>query len=64
LTLRQKYFFILSVGFIILGTIIVVRAAIGRVPIAAVFGFILVALGGIRIRDFINLRRKVRDRDS
>jgi uncharacterized membrane protein HdeD (DUF308 family) len=58
LRLRQKYFLVVSAGFIILGLIILARAAIAGVPIIGILGAVLIALGLVRIRDFFNAGRR------
>jgi hypothetical protein len=52
ITPRQRYFVLASLLYLVLGTIIIVRAAIGQSPVIVIFGVILVALGAIRLRDF------------
>lgn len=53
---RQRYFLIVSAGFIVLGLIIVGRAIAVSNLVPAIFGIILIALGGIRLRDFLRIR--------
>lgn len=57
LTLRQRFSLVSSTVYIVLGIIIIVRSAVGAVLPLAIFGIVLVALGAVRIRDFIRWRR-------
>jgi hypothetical protein len=61
LSLRQKYFVAASAGFILLGLIIVIRAALAATPVIAILGVVLISLGIIRLRDFRNYWRGTRD---
>jgi uncharacterized membrane protein HdeD (DUF308 family) len=49
---RQRYFVIVSVIYIALGIVIVVRAAFAHSAVIIIFGVVLIALGLIRLRDF------------
>jgi uncharacterized membrane protein HdeD (DUF308 family) len=61
LSLRQKYFVAASVCFIVLGLIIVARAAVAGTYIVGLLGVVLIALGVVRIRDFLSVRRQSHD---
>ena len=61
MTLRQKYYFVASICFVILGLIIVVRAVLAQVPVIGILGAVLIALGVVRVRDFLKFRRGARD---
>jgi hypothetical protein len=50
---RRRYFVVVSVAYIALGLIIVGRSLLAHVPVAGILGVVLVALGAVRIRDFL-----------
>ncbi|HEX6507253.1 MAG TPA: hypothetical protein VF221_06435 [Chloroflexota bacterium] len=51
--LRQRYYVFVSVIYIVLGLIITVRSIVAHVVIIAVLGVVFLALGMIRLRDYI-----------
>jgi uncharacterized membrane protein HdeD (DUF308 family) len=57
--MRQKYFVIASVVYIILGLVIVVRSALAHALVLAILGLVFIALGAVRLRDY-HLRGKAR----
>jgi uncharacterized membrane protein HdeD (DUF308 family) len=49
---RQRYFVLASIAYLILGLIVIVRSVFaGAVPIG-LFGLVLIALGAVRLRDY------------
>ena len=60
LSVRQRFSIFASVAYIVLGTIMVVRALAAGVIFLIVLGAIFVALGLVRIRDLIRWRRMTR----
>ena len=64
MTLRQRYFVVLSVGFVVLGIVIVVRSLLQGAPPVAIFGGVLIALGLVRIREFLKMRQGSTSRGS
>lgn len=50
--MRQKYFVIASVVYIILGFVIVVRSAMAHAFVLAILGLVFIALGAVRLRDY------------
>jgi uncharacterized membrane protein HdeD (DUF308 family) len=50
--MRQKYYVVASVVYIILGFIIVVRSALAHVFVLAILGLVFIALGAVRLRDY------------
>jgi hypothetical protein len=61
LSLRQKYYVAASAAFIVLGLIIIARAALAGTFVVGILGLVLVGLGLVRIRDFARLRRASHD---
>lgn len=60
LSLRQRYTLVASGLFIALGILIVVRSILAAVLPLIVFGAVLIALGVVRIRDFLLWRGQTR----
>jgi uncharacterized membrane protein HdeD (DUF308 family) len=60
-TLRQRFFLVASILYVVIGLLIVARGVISHVPVAGIFGVVLVGLGLVRIRDFSNWRRRPGD---
>jgi hypothetical protein len=61
LTLRQRFFLVASILYIGIGLVIVARGVLSHVPVAGIFGVVLIGLGLVRIRDFRNWRRRPGD---
>lgn len=57
MTLRQRYYLVASVAFVLLGSIIVVRSAVSRVLPVGVLGLVFIALGVVRMREFWRARK-------
>jgi uncharacterized membrane protein HdeD (DUF308 family) len=49
---RQRYYVLVSVIYIALGLIIVVRSVLAHVLIVGILGVVFIALGLVRLRDF------------
>jgi uncharacterized membrane protein HdeD (DUF308 family) len=54
---RQRYYVLVSVIYIALGLIIVVRSALAHVLIVGILGVVFIALGFVRLRDFASRNR-------
>ena len=50
--MRQRYYVLVSVIYIALGLIIVVRSVLAHVLIVGILGVVFIALGLVRLRDF------------
>jgi uncharacterized membrane protein HdeD (DUF308 family) len=48
---RQRYYLLVSVVYIALGVVIVVRSAVAHVLVVGILGVVLIALGLVRLRD-------------
>lgn len=51
-TLRQRYFVIASVLYIVLGIVILVRTVMAHALPLAILGIVFIALGAVRLRDY------------
>jgi uncharacterized membrane protein HdeD (DUF308 family) len=49
---RQRYYVLVSVIYVALGLIILVRSALAHVLIVGVLGVVFIALGVVRLRDY------------
>jgi hypothetical protein len=58
--LRQRYYVVVSAAYILLGVIILVRSVMAQAVPVGVLGLVFVALGAIRLRDYIGWRGKSR----
>lgn len=54
---RRRYSLFISWGYIVAGMIIVGRSVLAHVLQVAVLGIVLIALGAVRIRDYLAWRR-------
>jgi uncharacterized membrane protein HdeD (DUF308 family) len=59
-SLRQRFTAVSSALFILLGLIILVRSLIASVIPLAVLGVVFIALGVVRIRDYLRWRQRLR----
>lgn len=50
--MRERYFLLVSVLYIAIGLVIIVRSALGHVLIIGILGLVFVGLGFVRLRDF------------
>jgi uncharacterized membrane protein HdeD (DUF308 family) len=57
-SMRQRYFVFVSVIYIALGVVIVVRSVLAEVIPIAILGVVFIALGAVRIRDFLMQRER------
>ncbi len=57
---RERYFIAVSVAYLALGVVVVVRAVTASALPAAAFGIILLVLGAVRLRDYLTWRRAQR----
>lgn len=51
--MRQRYFLLVSVLYIILGVVIVARSAIAHAVPIALLGLVFMALGAVRLRSYL-----------
>jgi hypothetical protein len=51
--MRQRYFLAVSGAYIVLGLIIMGRSIMAHVFVLGILGVVFVALGAVRIRDFM-----------
>jgi uncharacterized membrane protein HdeD (DUF308 family) len=54
---RRRYYVLASVIYILLGVVIVVRSILAHVAIIAVLGVVFIALGAVRLRDYVAWHR-------
>ena len=57
---RRRYFLAVSAGYIILGVIILARSIVGHVLPVGLLGLVLIALGLVRLRDYLSWRHETR----
>ena len=50
--MRQRYFIAISVAYLVLGAIMLVRSVIGHFLPIAVLGAVFIALGLVRLREY------------
>lgn len=50
--MRQRYFVMASSLYIAVGVIILARSAVSHVYAVALLGFVFIALGAVRLRDY------------
>ena len=55
--IRRRYYLAISVGYLIVGAIIVVRSVQGHVIPIGLLGLVFMGLGVVRLRDYLNWRR-------
>lgn len=53
---RQRYFVFVSVLYLVVGSVIVVRSAVAHVVPLMFLGIVFLALGGVRLRDYFRGR--------
>jgi uncharacterized membrane protein HdeD (DUF308 family) len=51
-TLRERYFLAVSVIYVLLGLVILVRSATAHVLPVGLLGLVFVGLGAVRLRDY------------
>ena len=56
--LRQRYYVVVSVIYILIGLVIVVRSVIGHVAVIGLLGLVFIALGAVRLRDYVSFTRR------
>ncbi len=56
-TIRRRYHVAVSAGYIALGIFIAVRSILADVLPIVLLGLVFIALGGVRLRDYLNWRR-------
>jgi hypothetical protein len=61
-TARRRYSLAVSVGYVFVGIVIAVRSVVSDVIPLAVLGLVFVALGAVRIREYLIWRRTFSDR--
>ncbi len=54
---RRRYYVAVSVGYMLVGVVILVRSAISAVFPLILLGLVFVALGLVRLRDYLGWRR-------
>lgn len=57
-TIRQRYSLAISIGYIGVGVIIMVRSVLADVLPLVVLGIVFLALGAVRIRDYLKWRHQ------
>jgi uncharacterized membrane protein HdeD (DUF308 family) len=57
-TLRQRYYVLVSVIYILIGLVIMVRSILGHVVAIGLLGLVFIALGAVRLRDFVAWTRR------
>jgi uncharacterized membrane protein HdeD (DUF308 family) len=57
-TLRNRYYVLVSVIYIAIGLVIMVRSLIGHVAAIGLLGLVFIALGVVRLRDYLSFRRE------
>jgi hypothetical protein len=50
--MRERYFVVVSVLYIAIGSVIIVRSALAHVLIIGVLGVVFMALGVVRLKDY------------
>lgn len=50
--MRRRYYVAVSVGYVIIGLIILTRSAMAHAVPAVILGLVFVALGLVRLRDY------------
>lgn len=60
-SLRQRYSLVISVAYIAIGVVIVVRSLLAIVLPLVLLGIVFMALGAVRIRDYLSWRRQLRE---
>lgn len=58
--LRQRYYVVISFGYILAGLVIASRSLLAHVAPIAILGAIFIALGLVRLRDFFRLGGRFR----
>jgi uncharacterized membrane protein HdeD (DUF308 family) len=53
---RQRYFVLVSVLYLAVGSVILVRSAVAHVVPLMLLGIVFLALGGVRLRDYYRSR--------
>lgn len=61
-SLRRRYSLGVSVLYIALGVIIAVRSVVSHVGAVALLGVVFIALGAVRIREYLKWREVTNDR--
>ena len=61
MTLRERYYLFASGAFIVLGSVILVRAVLAGVFVVGILGIVLIALGLVRVRDLLVWRGRSGD---
>lgn len=59
--IRRRYQVAVSVGYILLGVIILVRSIVGHVLPIVVLGVVFIALGAVRLRDYLHWKQASND---
>jgi uncharacterized membrane protein HdeD (DUF308 family) len=52
-TLRRRYYVLVSVIYILIGLVIMVRSVLAHVAVIAILGIVFIALGAVRLRDYL-----------
>lgn len=51
--MRQRYYVAVSIGYVVLGVVIVARSAVAHVFQIGLLGVVFIALGAVRLRDYV-----------
>lgn len=60
-TIRRRYSLVVSVVYILIGLVIAARSIAAHVPAIGLLGLVFIALGAVRIRDYLAWRRTFHD---
>lgn len=55
--IRQRYFVFVSAVYVLLGLILLVRGGLAHAALPAILGAVFLALGAVRVRDYVIWRQ-------
>lgn len=58
--MRRRYYVVVSIAYIVLGIVILVRSVTSHVLPIVILGIVFIALGLVRLRDYFNFTRSGR----
>ncbi|MGI8967818.1 MAG: hypothetical protein ACR2GA_01780 [Chloroflexota bacterium] len=59
--IRARYSLAVSTGYVLVGIVIIVRSLVAHVLPLILLGAVFIALGAVRVRDYLAWRRSFRD---